>query len=70
MYLTGSTVYVRKYKHIAVLRGTVTGHHISGAPDVEVVKLDSGEVIPALAIQIANQERLEALYEKQNGVPE
>ena len=68
MYLKGSTVYVRKYKRIAVLRGTVTGHHISGVPDVEIVELDSGEMIPALAIQVANQERLEKLYEKQNGV--
>ena len=66
MYLKGSIVYVRKYKRIEVLRGKVTGHHISGVPDVEIVELDSGEVIPALAIQVANQERLEKLYERQN----
>ena len=68
MYLKGSTVYVRKYKHIEVLRGTVTGQHTFGVPDCMIVELDSGEVIPALAIQVANQERLEKLYERQNGV--
>ena len=66
MYLKGSVVYVRKYKRIKVLRGVVTGNHISGAPDVHIVKLDNGDVIPALAIQIKNQERLEALYEQQH----
>ena len=67
MYPTGSTVYVRKYKRVEVLKGTATGEHISGAPDVQIVELDNGDVIPALAIQVANQDRLRTLYHRQHG---
>lgn len=67
----GETVYVRKYKRVEVLRGQVTGRLAlvpgTEAPDVLVVKLDNGNVIPALAIQVTNQERLEKLYGQQNG---
>ena len=61
----GSTIYVRRYKQVKVLRGTITAAPFEAGENIYSVELDDGTVIGAVAIKADNQDRLAALYREQ-----
>ena len=65
--ILGSTVYLRRFKQVKVLRGTVTGQPLgaSQARNVHTVELDNGTTIGAVSLAPENQDRLAALYQEQ-----